>query len=401
MSRKKSKTWCPLPWIGLSTNPDGTVMPCCLHWSANNFWGNIKTQSYEEIMNSPKFKNMRKEMMNNIEPKGCERCYRKEELSLESFRTILEKYHPWTEQVEQDVDKITQQDGTLKEVSAKYWDVRFSNICNMACIMCGAEFSSKWQAELKKLGELDGKILNNFDDKNKTYEFIDNHAKNVESIYFAGGEPLVMDEHYYILEKLIDIGRTDVNLHYNSNILKLTHKNKDTTKLWKHFKRVSIAPSIDAMGPQAEYIRHGTVWSQLEENLFKLRDNPDIWVEPQVTVGIYNAIHFTKLIKFFLDNGIEGYDFNMVEGSGYNMAYMPQQLKQEAKDNLYAFADTLSEQQKQLFLTKTKQIVKRLNTKTNETTINDFVKKINNIDQTRSLNFSEIFPEISKHYNFK
>ena len=395
MSRTQSKTWCPLPWIGLSTNPDGTVMPCCLHWTSSNFWGNIKTDSYEDIMNSSKAKLMRKEMMNGKEPKGCERCYRKEEQLGESFRTILEKYHPWTKQVATTVNNITQEDGTLTEISAKYWDVRFSNICNMACIMCGPEFSSKWQTELK----LNGKILNNFDDKNKTYEFINNHAKHVESIYFAGGEPLVMDEHYYILEKLISIGRTDVNLHYNSNILKLTHKNKDATELWKKFKRVSIAPSIDAMGPQAEYIRYGTVWSQLEKNLLQLKNNQSIWVEPQVTVGIYNAIHFTKLIRFFLDNNIETYDFNMVEHSEYDMAYMPKELKQEAKDNLYQFADTLTAQQKEIFLNKSQQIIARLETKTDLSATQRFIKKIKNIDATRNLNFAENFPEISKHYN--
>jgi len=397
MSRKILDTWCPLPWIGLSTNPDGTVMPCCLHWTANNFWGNIKTQSYEEIINSPKAKTMRKEMMNNLEPKGCERCYRKEEVLGESFRTILEKYHPWTKEVKNTIKDITKEDGTLTEVSAKYWDVRFSNICNMACIMCGPEFSSKWQAELKSDK---GKILNNFDDKNKTYEFIDNHAKNVESIYFAGGEPLVMDEHYYILEKLIDIKRTDVNLHYNSNILKLTHKNKDTTELWKHFKRVSIAPSIDAMGPQAEYIRYGTIWNQLEQNLIQLRDNPNIWVEPQITIGTYNAIHFTKLIKFFLDSNLDTYDFNMVEGNEYNMEHMPQELKQEAKDNLYQFANSLPLKQKEVFLDKSQQILKRLDTKTDQSATQGFVKKIKNIDKTRNLDFSKHFPEISKHYNF-
>jgi len=395
MSRIKSKTWCPLPWIGLSTNPDGTVMPCCLHWTSNNFWGNIKTDSYEDIMNSSKAKTMRKEMMKGEEPKGCERCYRKEEVLGESFRTILEKYHPWTKEVRKTIHDVTAEDGTLTDISAKYWDVRFSNICNMACIMCGPEFSSKWQTELK----LDGKILNNFDDKNKTYEFINNHAKNVESIYFAGGEPLVMDEHYYILEKLVSIGRTNVNLHYNSNILKLTHRNKNVTDLWKQFKRVSIAPSIDAMGPQAEYIRYGTIWNQLEKNLLQLRDTPDIWVEPQVTVGIYNAIHFTKLIKFFLDNDIQSYDFNMVEGNEYNMAHMPEKLKQEAKDNLYQFADTLTLEQKEKFLDKSQQIVERLDTKTNPFAIQGFVKKIKKIDSTRNLNFTDHFPEISKHYN--
>ena len=153
------------------------------------------------------------------------------------------------------------------------------------------------------------------------------------------------------------------------------------------------------MGPQAEYIRYGTVWSQLEKNLLQLKNNQSIWVEPQVTVGIYNAIHFTKLIRFFLDNNIETYDFNMVEHSKYDMAYMPKELKQEAKDNLYQFADTLTAQQKEIFLNKSQQIIARLETKTDLSATQRFIKKIKNIDATRNLNFAENFPEISKHYN--
>ena len=101
-----------------------------------------------------------------------------------------------------------------------------------------------------------------------------------------------------------------------------------------------------------------------------------------------------------MDNGIEDYDFNMIDGNPYNMAHMPQSLKQEAHENLMSFADSLSTQHKKVFLDKSKQIIKKLTTNTIKTDQSGFVKKIKNIDQTRNLNFNKHFPEISKHYNF-
>ena len=97
------------------------------------------------------------------------------------------------------------------------------------------------------------------------------------------------------------------------------------------------------------------------------------------------------------DNNIETYDFNMVEHSEYDMAYMSKELKQEAKD-IHQFADTLTAQQKEIFLNKSQQIIARLETKTDLSQHKDLLKN-KNIDATRNLNFAENFPEISKHYD--
>ena len=70
------------------------------------------------------------------------------------------------------------------------------------------------------------------------YTILDQQIDNVEEIYFAGGEPLIMDEHYYILEKLIAKGRRDVRLRYSTNLMKIKYKQWDNIELWRHFDSV-------------------------------------------------------------------------------------------------------------------------------------------------------------------
>ena len=77
------------------------------------------------------------------------------------------------------------------------------------------------------------------------WEQMQEHIPHLDQIYFAGGEPLIMDEHYYILQKLIDAGRTDVRIRYNTNLLKLHFKHYDLVEMWSKFNFVQVNASID------------------------------------------------------------------------------------------------------------------------------------------------------------
>jgi hypothetical protein len=117
--------------------------------------------------------------------------------------------------------------------------------------------------------------------------YVDKFIGDVQEIYFAGGEPLIMDEHYIILEKLIAAGRTDVILRYNTNFSHIQFKKWDLVKLWAPFincaknpkGRVQLFASLDAVGPVAELARHGTVWENVYNNIetaIKLFEKPCI-----------------------------------------------------------------------------------------------------------------------------
>ena len=392
---------CVLPWTHLATVPDGRAIPCCLQYHYLDDYDNvnIQTNTIDEIMNSRGYKNLRLQMLNGEFPKSCEKCYSREKLTGKSLRTEQNK-KPWHKDVFRNVRQLTEADGTIKDIKIKIWDIRFSNLCNMACIMCGPDFSSKWAREYP--GEYT-KLLKNFKDNN-TVKFIDENIKHVQEIYFAGGEPLIMDEHYYILDKLMELGKTDVTLRYNTNFLKTNHKGKDAFDYWKQWKGpIELAPSIDAMGKRAEYIRYGTKWEDVDANLKKAVEL-GLKPRPLITVGVYNMLHLPDLAKYFHSIGIDMYNLNMLNTPiEYDCAMAPNELKE---DTLYFLEENFkhikSETSLERFRKLTSELVHKCKPVKDESSLTlnhiNFVEKILDIDKKRNLDFFRTFPELFGYY---
>ena len=292
----QSKTFCILPWIHIYANPDGSVLPCCIG-DHNLHMGNTRFNTIEEIFNNDKFKTMRSNMLEGKRCNECKACYRDEDSGNTSFRQTVnkqfEKYIP---------DALsTQSDGTLDEMKLRYLDVRWSNICNFKCRSCSSTYSSSWATE-------DGKdkiyILAGGDSNDGLYQQFEPHFDTVEEFYFAGGEPLLTDKHYDILEYLIDHGRTDVRLRYNTNLSVLKYKNKNILDMWKQFKDVNVYVSLDSWGERAEYIREGTEWNTIEHNIKQVKDLGYINLQSSTVISIYNVLTMTDFLDYLFDNDI-------------------------------------------------------------------------------------------------
>jgi organic radical activating enzyme len=150
-----------------------------------------------------------------------------------------------------------------------YWDVRFSNICNLKCRSCGSIFSSRWYDDDVKLWgkELRPRVQFAGRHEEDVWEQMQEHIPNLDQIYFAGGEPLIMEEHNRILKLLIAKGNTKVRLIYNTNLTELKYKKENVIELWKHFPNICVAASLDDMKDRAAIIRSGTNWGQVEQNI--------------------------------------------------------------------------------------------------------------------------------------
>ena len=191
-----------------------------------------------------------------------------------------------------------------------YWDIRFSNLCNLSCRSCGHIFSSSWyQDQVKLAGEEWGKqnkaLFWAGRHKTDIIEQLYEHLDYVEQIYFAGGEPLMMDEHYVILEELEKRKRFDVRLVYNTNFTKTKLKDRYVFDYWKKFDSVAVGASLDAMGPRAEYIRKGTDWAEVEDNRRKMLEicpEVDFYISP--TLSIQNALHIPDFHKDWVEQGL-------------------------------------------------------------------------------------------------
>jgi MoaA/NifB/PqqE/SkfB family radical SAM enzyme len=299
----KSKTFCMFPWLHLNVTPRGDVYPCCSSDYTDPF-ANVNDASLAEIFNSERMRQLRLDMLSEKPSKICTYCYKHEENSPFSFR----KYS--IEHFGNSFDNLipnTQADGTVSDFQMKYFDVRFSNICNMKCRTCGAEFSSKWAQEMKQHDNVDSsyRIVTHADNTGKLIDEIKSQIPNIELAYFAGGEPLITEEHYIILEEMIRTGRNqNITLRYNTNMSNFKYKKYNILDLWSRFKRVEISASIDHYGERAEYIRHGTDWGIVESNLKSIRDLDYINYQYNTVLSVFNYATFDQFYQYLIDKDL-------------------------------------------------------------------------------------------------
>jgi len=311
---KESQTFCIYPWIHLHAYPTGEAYPCCHAEMGVGQVGNCRENTLEEIWNSPAQKQLRMDMLNEQPNPACARCYEQEESGFFSGRRSANKHHG------HHIGRVsmTEPNGYLNHFGMTYWDIRFSNLCNLSCRSCGHIFSSSWYQDQAKLAGTQWAQNNtalNIAGRNKDdmWSQLMPHLDYVEQIYFAGGEPLMMEEHYNILDELERRGRFDVRLIYNTNFTQTKLKDREVFDYWRKFKSVAVGASLDAMGPRAEYIRKGTDWDRVRSNrdlMIEMCPNVDFYISP--TLSILNADHLPDFHRSWTEQGlIRAQDLNV------------------------------------------------------------------------------------------
>lgn len=404
---KESKVFCMFPWLHLYVSPKGNVYPCCTT-DQSSALNNVKQYSLKEIFNNNKTKQIRLNMLNEKTTDLCRTCYRLEEASSNSYRNfskdIFSKYFDET------VSK-TKDDGSLDNFAMRYIDVRFSNICNFKCRTCGSECSSQWAAEEKKLDKNVQITLHADDHKGNLLNEVLQHIDYVDMVYFAGGEPLIMDEHYIILEELIKQKRNNVSLKYNTNGSNLIYKNYDLLDLWKYFSKIELNCSIDHFGKKAEYIRHGTDWAVVETNLLKFRSLPNVHTSISTVLSVFNFVTLAEFYYYLKVNDlikVSDYNTYLTFTSNplhFSSTSLPNNLKDEGKDSIEGLLPVLNSSQFDYNNFKTlsnflKQSIDfTYSQNTYEQSKQIFVKEILLRDELRNENFLKIFPELSVMLN--
>ena len=393
----KSKHFCILPWLHLHAFPDGRAYPCCM-----GSWfepvGNLRKQTMEEVWNDEPLRQMRQNMMQDKSCKECTKCYEQEESGFMSMRLSQNK------ELGHNIDMVdhTESDGSAP-FKLKYYDIRFSNLCNLACRSCGDIFSSNWVKESKKYGwspkdkpnvEYAGRYEMDMWDQMLP------HIDNIEQIYFAGGEPLMMKEHYMFLEELIKRGKTDVRLIYNSNFTELKFKQKDVLHMWKEFSDVSIGASLDAMGPRAEIMRYGTKWSQVEENRIRMLEVcPQVDFYISATLSVFNAFHIPDFHRNWSDRGlikIKDFHLNILQGpNNYRVDIMPVKMKHTLTSKIKDHIDYIEDKDPLNRATHSfRSLITYLWAKDNSKEIPSFVQLVNRLDKLRNEDTWKTFPEL-------
>ena len=312
----ESKNFCMLPWVHMHAFPDGRTYPCCLA----DYWhpvGDLRKNTMEEIWNQDKYKDMRVNMLEDKPCKECKKCYEQEENGFFSMRNEANRN---LGHYIGDVD-LTETDGTHPEFKIRYWDIRFSNLCNFSCRTCGPIFSSNWYNDHVKMydrvPDVLGREMTRIEyaggDEDSIQKQMEPHIPYLEQVYFAGGEPLIMKEHYFLLDRLLELDKTDVRLVYNTNFSEMRFKDKHVLEYWKKFETVNVGASLDAMGPRAELMRKGTVWQQAIDNRKRMiTETPHVDFYVSATVSAMNVLHVIDFHREWVEQGlITAKDFNI------------------------------------------------------------------------------------------
>ena len=392
---KDSRTFCIYPWIHLHAYPTGEAYPCCHAEMKPGVVGNCRTNTLEEIWRDKPMQQLRADMLSETPHAACTRCYEQEESGFFSGRKSANKHHG---------HHIKKLESNPFEMT--YWDIRFSNLCNLSCRSCGHIFSSSWYQDQAKLAGGNWKAQNkvlNYAGRTETdmWTQLEPHLDHVEQIYFAGGEPLLMEEHYRILDELVRRKRFDVRLIYNTNFTHTDLKGNSVFEYWKQFDSVAVGASLDASGARGEYIRKGTVWAVVEQNrrdMLKICPEVDFYISP--TLSIMNAWHLPDFHRDWVAKGlIRTQDLNvniLQDPPHYRIDIAPAEYKGALLARYREHITWLGGQDPLQRATQGFESAITFMTATNNTPLIDtFWRKTHELDAIRKENILDIIPELA------
>jgi Iron-sulfur cluster-binding domain len=278
--------FCLAPWTHTYISPQGERRLCCASREpAQNFQQYIDTAggdgqfnplTLKDWWNGEHIREIRKQWLAGEVPSACEVCDKK----LLNTSVYRDYFGHLFGHLRDDIQANTDADGytTLEPIS---WDYRYSNVCNFKCRMCGDMLSSAWEVEVRKNNMVDltnpknhwmqpknRYAIRNFTRDVVIPEFrqaIEN--KSVREIYWVGGEPLLYDEHWQYMRRIIELGYADqVRVRYNTNLSYCKDSQGTLWELLGHFPNWEICASLDGTGEIGEYVRTGLDYDMFLQN---------------------------------------------------------------------------------------------------------------------------------------
>ena len=283
----KPDSLCLAPWVHTYLSPQTERRMCCASREpARSFEQYIDTRkgtgryspiTLVEHWNSDHMKSVRQRMMAGETLSECEVCNDKL-LNTDVYRSYFNRM--FGHRYEQ---AMAQTDATgHTEMLPVSWDYRFSNLCNFKCRTCGDMLSSSWESEQRQHNQIDWstpkniwmipdvrKTISNFQDTQVEAEFaqaVEEHR--VEEIYWVGGEPLMYEQHWRYMRRIVELGDGPrVYARYNTNLSRVNYKGVNLyTDILANIRDWQICASLDGTGKTGEYIRTGLNYEQWVEN---------------------------------------------------------------------------------------------------------------------------------------
>ena len=330
--------FCVLPWMSIETSPIGTARPCCLAEDeikdADGNKYSLLTTDLKEIHNSNYMQKLRQEFLDGKKPQTCRKCWNEERSGRTSKRmhTLNRLKHI-----------VTDEEWTADAKPLIFIDFKLGNICNLKCRICGSWSSSTFAAEEVKFEGKDSfhyQMLKQGSWPRKNQKFwhdIDSMMDQIRYLEFTGGEPFMIQEHFDLLQRCVDRGIAgNIEIHYNTNG---THYPEHAEEIWKHFKLVEIAFSIDDVGPRFEYQRDGANWDEVNTNIDRFEELRsrlhNIQLQCCSTVNVFNVMYLDGLANWIDTKRFDYLYWNMLHEAYYHsVGTLPVAAKQLATQRL-------------------------------------------------------------------
>lgn len=435
-----SDTFCPIPWNFQAVRNNGDIRICCQANQTKNQGVvrkpdgtpyNAGVDNLEEARNATLMKEVRKNMLVGEWSDECSRCRQEEATGLNSRRQY--ELDNWKFSID-DARYVTNPDGSIKEPNLEYYDLRFGNMCNLACRMCGPTDSHTWYEQwadynnsteykdthgIVKLTRNDkGRLTTTDYDWHNSENFwtqIEANIPNIKHVYMAGGEPMMIERHYEFLQRCIDMGHSkNMIIEYNTNMTNLPNRVLD---MWTKFKQVRVGASIDGYGEMLEYQRWPLKWDQAYKNLQKLDEyalnNPNIIPWLACTVTVYNIWHVPLFMKWKLDNsGFKKINttkkrpiitHHVAHGPArLNVRILPADMKQAVVDYYNNYIQQFKEKYSPEISSNAEQIlngiVKYMLSADYNEHIPEFIKFTQYLDTARSQSIVNLVPEYKRFF---
>jgi MoaA/NifB/PqqE/SkfB family radical SAM enzyme len=313
-------TFCAIPFVSMMVNTDSTMRPCCvMKRGQSNLIKSDGTpitirDNFKEAWNSSSMTQVRIDMISGKKISSCEVCYLQEDNGKKSNRQHAN--NEWSNNLGKDylyklIDQTALKNGVL-DYNIAYLDLRLGNLCNLKCRMCSPYNSSQIAKEHTQL-EKNNKIYQKMYDSTfgkfnteflKTQSFFDHDLlwdqvidliPKLKKVYMTGGEPTLIENNFRFMEECIKQNRKDIVLFFNTNC---TNVNKRFVELISQFNKVCINASIDGVGEMNDYIRSPSNWAQINSNIEKLAQMPNVILGITPTVQVYNVFDLVNILNW-------------------------------------------------------------------------------------------------------
>ena len=377
----QNKSICVLPWTGFQLEPSGEVKNCII---SKEFIGNITDTKIKNIVHGEANTRLKEKMLADLKPNNCSGCYLQEKhrvdlSSISSRLYYLKEIGPKTDL------KLLEQP---KDFSLKHVDLRWTNSCNQACVYCGPGLSSKWAQELGV------KVNSQKDVRKDVKDFVFENISNLQNVYLAGGEPMLMKENMEFL-KLLKEKNPDCTIRVNTN---LSTTQTGIFDLLVSFPNVHWTVSVETLGQEYEYIRHHGSWSDFEKNLTIIKK-----LKHKIS---FNMLHFILNYDSLFDcvdhfRGLGFHDNSFIIGPLYtpthlNILNLPTPMVEKVVERI----KNLLEDKPEGYLKNSYENLLLYYTTTKwDRNIKDFVDNTKIRDARRGTDCSKVFPQLFEELN--